>query len=113
MGTENLIVYAYKIDDTHIYYRCPSCFTIQGGRCVKSCFKANGQFYRSAEPSVHRHGSAGNYENRVEHRGSHCPYDRRSVEIYITDDTEKPLLPTIMKKSQHPHNEGAFIVNFN
>jgi len=108
---DTIKVIADKVDSTHIYYTCPFCFTIQGGRCVKSCFKKNGMYYRSAEPTIHRHGSGGNTENRKEHRGTHCPYDKRDVEIHITDQTKKPLLPTIMKKNQHS-NKGAFIVSF-
>ena len=109
---EEIEVDACEIDEHHIYYRCPSCYTIQGGRVVRSCFKGNGQFYRSAEHTIHKHGSAGNYDNRIEHRSSHCIYDKRPVKIRITDETKKPVLPVIMNKKQGNHNPNAFVVSF-
>tara|TARA_R110000772_G_scaffold215406_2_gene325852 strand:- start:6712 stop:7050 length:339 start_codon:yes stop_codon:yes gene_type:complete len=90
-------VEATKIDEKHIYYDCQTCYTIHGGRVVKNCFKANGNFYKSSRQTVHKHGNpTGTYENRIERRSSHCVFSNLDVEIEITDNTLKPALPMLM-----------------
>jgi len=111
---ERVKVVASKIDEKHIYYECPYCYTIQGGRVVKTCFKGNGGFYKSAKSTIHKHGSGGNLENRVEYRQvDNCLVNKGEIEIHITDDTKKPVLPVLMNKKNYKGNDdNAFIVNF-
>ena len=100
-------VIAKKIDEKNIYYDCPTCYTIHGGRVVGTCFKANGTFYKSSRQTVHKHGNrTGTYENRIEHRGSHCLFLEKSssnkkMEIEINDDTDKPPLPVLLSKNYY------------
>jgi len=106
-------VVAKSVDNIHIYYECPYCWTIQGGRCVGSAIKANGVgFYKSATPTLHKHGSGGNYQNRVEFRATHCNYSRGdSVQIHITDETKKPPIPVMMGKKSNKVNSN-YTINF-
>ena len=76
-------VFAHKIDKTHIYYECPFCSTIKGGRIVNNIEKK----YKSMHPTIHRHGSGGGLHNRRESRGSHCLYNKGDVLIHINDST--------------------------
>ena len=66
-------VIAKKIDEKNIYYDCPTCYTIHGGRVVGTCFKANGTFYKSSG----------------------------KMEIEINDDTDKPPLPVLLSKNYY------------
>jgi len=111
---ERVKVVASKIDEKHIYYECPYCYTIQGGRVVKTCFKGNGKKKKSAKSTIHKHGSGGNLENRVEYRQvDNCLVNKGEIEIHITDDTKKPVLPVLMNKKNYKGNDdNAFIVNF-
>ena len=78
---------ALKVDKTHIYYKCPVCFTK---------YKKDGTPYKTAKNVVHRHGSSGDLSNREEHRSHHKTYNfpqgnltYNNVCIVINDETEK------------------------
>lgn len=60
---DDLHVEANKIDNIHIYYKCPFC------------------------RKIHNHGSGGDLSNREEIRISHCNIHRGSVFINVTDFT--------------------------
>ena len=111
-GVDLLEVVADKVDETHIYYECPCCWTIQGGRVVNSPIRGYG-FYKSARPTIHKHGSGGSWKNRIEYRGTHCNYSRGdSVKIIINDTTKKPVIPVMMNKKQKK-DTNAFSLKFN
>ena len=105
-----LEVVADRVDETYIYYECPCCWTIQGGRVVKSPIRGYG-FYKSARPTIHKHGSGGSWKNRIEYRGSHCFHDNRQVKIIINDTTRKPVIPVMMNKKQKK-DTNAFLLKF-
>lgn len=110
---EEVCVIASKVDKTHIFYECPFCYTIQGGRIVSSPFKKYGGFYRSARRTTHRHGSCGDISNRVETRTSHCIYNKRPVKITISDDTQKPPLDLHFAKNKVTDTKDKYVVKFN
>ncbi len=79
---------ALRVDHTHIYYKCPTCFTK---------YKKNGEPYKTAKHVIHRHGSCNDLSNRTEHRSHHKCYNNpsntstyESCNIIINDDTERP-----------------------
>jgi hypothetical protein len=78
---------ATRVDRTHIYYKCPVCFTK---------YKKNGQPYANAKNVIHKHGSCGDLSNRIEHRAHHRTYNYpegrltyNNVCIIIDDTTKK------------------------
>lgn len=84
-------VIATEIDHTFIYYKCPFCYTLRNGRITDKPFnEKTKKIYSSAKPTIHRHGSNGFFENRKEHRGSHCTFNKENVCISIDDTTLKP-----------------------
>ena len=110
-------VYAIEVDYTYIYYECPNCWTIQGGRVIRSIFKGKqGDFFKSASPTIHKHGSDGNFDNRVVKRGSHCKFNKEDIEIIIDDSTVKPVLPILFEKNEKDKTiqakEDSWVVNF-
>ena len=110
-------VYAIEVDYKYIYYECSTCWTIQGGRVIRSCFKGKqGDFFKSARPTIHKHGSDGIYDNRVVSRGNHCKYNNEDVEIVINDETIKPVLPILFEKNEKDKTiqakDDAWIVSF-
>lgn len=86
-----VMYHAFKVDRTHIYYRCADCFKTKTGRIINSPFKKNGKPYKFLEANIHRHGSGGDWKTRVEDR---CPHgdvclNKKSVKIVIDHRTEK------------------------
>ena len=71
---------AFKIDKTHIYIKCPYCFTK---------YKKNGQPYKTAKNLIHLHGSTGDLTNRIETRSHHSNTCNNNFtwNIAITDNT--------------------------
>ncbi len=85
------------IDNVHIAYECPFCWKV--GKNVKgSPFMKNGKLYKTAKPNIHRHGSCEGKVFGIEHRSSHCLFNKESVEIEITDETprETPYDPLVI-----------------
>jgi hypothetical protein len=82
MEKDNTIVKASKIDNIHIYYECPYCW---------SKYKKNGEPYKTAKRITHQHGSCNDFSNRTESRISHCyePNKSHTVKIIIDDSTKK------------------------
>ena len=79
-----ITVKSHKIDKIHLYYRCPFCATIRGGRQVPISIKRK---YKSAKNTEHFHGSGGDFSNRTEGRVSHCLFSSGNVDIIIDDST--------------------------
>ncbi len=74
-------IVASKINKTHIFIKCPYCF---------SKYKKNGEPYKSSKNIIHLHGSCGDLSNRVEHRSHHsnrCNHNNFDWKIIINDDT--------------------------
>jgi hypothetical protein len=78
---------ALKIDSSHIYYRCPDCFTK---------YKKDGTPYKNAKNLIHKHGSCNDLSNRIEHRSHHRAWNfpnnnetYSSCYIIINEDTER------------------------
>lgn len=76
---------ALKIDRTHIYYECPTCFTK---------YKKDGTPTMKSKNVIHKHGSCGELHNRIEHRSHHHCWNfpkntltYSSCYIIINDDT--------------------------
>ena len=84
-------VTACKVDETFIYYECPFCYTLRNGRITDKPYNTyTNKIYKSAKPTIHRHGSNQNYKNRLERRGSHCTFNNSDLCIIINDSTKKP-----------------------
>ena len=85
-----VIVRAYKIDKTHIHYKCPFCYKIRSGRILDSPFcKKTKRIYASAQPNEHRHGSGGDLMPRIEQRVSHCLINHeKEIKIIIDEETQ-------------------------
>jgi len=86
-----VMYHAFKVDKTHIYYRCADCFKTKTGRIINSPFKKNGKPYKYLEANIHRHGSGCDWKTRVADR---CPHgdvclNKKSVKIVIDHKTEK------------------------
>mgnify|MGYP003136630526 FL=1 len=84
---EDINIEAFKIDKTYIYYKCPFC---------RSSYKKNGEPTKNSRAIIHRHGSDGNYQNRIEHRCHHTIYNHpknaincNGVFIHITENTKR------------------------
>ena len=73
-------IVAYKINKTHIFVKCPFCF---------SKYKKNGEPYKTARNLIHLHGSCGDLSNRIEHRCHHSNNNKNKFEweIEINDYT--------------------------
>ena len=86
-----VMYHAFKVDKTHIYYRCADCFKTSTGRIINSPFKKNGKPYKHLEANIHRHGSAGDWNTRIEDRCSHCDVtlNKKNVKIVIDQNTKK------------------------
>lgn len=77
-----LQVEAIMVDDHHVKYKCPYCFTK---------YKKNGQPRMNAKHVLHQHGS--NSIKKIGHvftRGTHCRDSEgpSSVDIRITQSTK-------------------------
>ena len=84
-----IVVKAKKIDNVHIYYECPFCWTIRNGKIKDSNFnRKTKKLYMSAKPTIHRHGSGGDKHNRYETRVSHCSVNNnKEIKIIIDEET--------------------------
>jgi len=78
----NIVVIADTIDKIHFTFSCPNCYTK---------YKKNGDPYKNASRTTHRHGSNGSTENRAEYRVPHCRGKNKPAEftIMITDETKR------------------------
>jgi len=85
-------VIAYEIDEKHIRYKCPFCYTLSSGRITDKAYNPRTfTLYKSAKPNIHTHGSCGELHNRIETRSSHCTFNNEQVNIHITDETKRPF----------------------
>jgi len=66
------------INNSQFGYTCPFCF-------VK--VNKDGRPRKNSKNLVHRHGSCGNLENRIEDRSPHCPYLKGNIQIEINSNT--------------------------
>jgi hypothetical protein len=83
-----MLVNAYKITSTEIFYKCKNCYTLP--KVVNSKYKKNGTILKTAKPTIHTHGNNKDFSNRIEYRGSHCSFKTNSnIEILIDDNTTK------------------------
>lgn len=73
-----IIVKAQFINKYQFGFKCPFCFTK---------YKKNGDPYKNAKHIIHKHGSNGNLNNRVEHRFSHCYNNKSDFLIEINNET--------------------------
>jgi hypothetical protein len=91
MDKNKTIVKAHKMDNIHIYYECPYCW---------SKYKKNGEPTKTAKRITHQHGSDNDYSNRTENRISHCyePNKSYAVNIIIDDTTKKVDDPLLRKR---------------
>jgi len=78
---------AYMITRTHIYVKCPYCYTR---------YNKDGKPSKSSKNYFHIHGSGGDLSNRIEtrgHDGSNEFYKQYNIRgefyIHITDDTPR------------------------
>lgn len=74
-----LKIIAKEIDAKTFSYECPFCY---------SRYNKNGEPHKKAKRLIHRHGSCGNLDNRIESRVSHC-VDAKEILIEINDLTKK------------------------
>lgn len=85
-----MLVNAYSITSTEIFYKCKNCYTLPSGKVLNSNYKKNGSILRTAKQTIHIHGNEGDFSNRIEYRGSHCSFKTNSnIEILIDDNTIK------------------------
>jgi len=75
-----ICVNAEKINEKQFTFKCPICW---------SRYKKNGQPSKTAKRIYHRHGSAGNLNNRIEFRTHHNSINGEYCEfkIKISDNT--------------------------
>lgn len=86
-----MLVNAYSITSTEIFYKCKNCYTLPSGKVVNSNYKKNGTILKTAKPTIHIHGNNKDFSNRIEHRSSHCSFKNTNsnIEILIDDNTIK------------------------
>ena len=73
-------VHCQLLTKTHMTYLCPYCTSYK---------LKNGKERMQPKLVYHSHGNDCGFNNRVEHRGSHCPNFTGNVCIYINDATVK------------------------
>tara|TARA_R100000805_G_C3610319_1_gene110906 strand:+ start:582 stop:890 length:309 start_codon:yes stop_codon:yes gene_type:complete len=89
---EELLVHCCKMNNTHMYYRCPYCWTIpSSGRVISSPYKKNGERYKSAVPTLHYHGNP-QFKMGSYHKISHCEFNKKCVRIVVDENTKKELV---------------------
>lgn len=88
MTTPTTAVYCTKLTETSISFECPYCWVNKTGTRFNSEYFKNGSL-SSRVPGIHNHGSNSNYKNRIEPRGSHCPFYKGNFDIIINDNTKK------------------------
>jgi len=71
-------IIAKTIDSSQFSYECPFCW---------SKYNKNGERSSRGKAVMHRHGSEGLLNNRVEYRGNHCKSENTNINIHITDET--------------------------
>lgn len=79
--TKRVCVHADIVDDVHIRFTCPFCYTR---------YKKNGHRRANAKRVVHLHGSCGQHHSRLEDRFAHCLYPQicNFFYIFITPKTK-------------------------
>ena len=90
-GDFQVMVHCKKMTRVHISYDCPFCYTLNSRRVISKSEQLEKK-YKSAKPTVHRHGTARNYNNGL--RGgtcSHCEFNKCDVIMVIDDNTIKQL----------------------
>lgn len=60
---EEIVVHCDMIDQSHMCFTCPMCFTK---------YNKNGMPSLRGKSQVHRHGSSNDLSDRIEHRLPHC-----------------------------------------
>ena len=87
---DHIVVRASEIDNVHITYKCPFCYTIRNGRTLSSPIcKKTGRVYTSAKSGEHRHGSGRDLSPRIEYRSSHCRVRcDKEIKIIIDEKTK-------------------------
>jgi hypothetical protein len=73
-------IIAKTIDLETFAYECPVCWSV---------YKKNGEPSLRAKRVIHKHGSGGILDNRIENRGTHCKNHIQNVDIHITDETRR------------------------
>ena len=75
------VVIAKSISRKHLIYECPTCW---------DKYTYQGKPYKNAKRGLHYHGGDKDLGNCVvSGLTTHCRYDRRPMEIHITDATER------------------------
>ena len=75
-------IIAKTIDDVYFTYECTNCWTK---------YNKDGEPAKTAKRQIHKYGSEGNLENRVENRGSHCMKNNKEMKIHITNQTIRQI----------------------
>lgn len=88
-GYFEILLHCKKMTRVHISYECPFCYTLKSKRDISRDEQVRNN-YKSAKPTIHRHGTAGEYQNGIRlSRFSHCRFDKTFVKLLVDDDTEK------------------------
>tara|TARA_R100001244_G_C5159460_1_gene130810 strand:+ start:284 stop:550 length:267 start_codon:yes stop_codon:yes gene_type:complete len=84
-------VQATLITKRKIFYECPFCWSTKKGDTIyDSQYFKNGKVAENRFKTTHAHGNdTQEFENREEHRGSHCIIYNAPICIMINDETER------------------------
>ncbi len=81
----------FKLTPKKIYYKCPFCWKV-GRKTTNTNYFKNGNIIKSAIPTIHHHGNGFNQTDYPIgykfNRGSHCLFNRGSVDLIISENTE-------------------------
>ena len=74
-------VIATHINKYEMFYECPCCWTR---------YKKNGEPYKNAKRTIHRHGNNGDpVSSRITRRTSHCPKMKGDIFIVVNETTKR------------------------
>lgn len=84
-------IIAKTIDNVYFTYECSNCWTR---------YNKDGEPAKTAKRKIHKHGSEGNLDNRVENRNSHCMKNNKEINIHITDNTFRKSISEASKAKE-------------